>query len=343
MTKKRLSLFLTLVALICLLSFAGSVFAQNTIVDSGGKTVKIPESIEKIIITCYGGATHELTVLGARDRIIAQPDMKRFPILVKMFPEFSNSPQVGSFDNVNIEEILKLEPDVVIGSVAAEKGNKSIEEAGIQVVQVLTGRGNIEALKDEFLMIGNLIHEEARASELVAYWDEKINMVKERVSKIPEDQKIRVYYMLGSTLHTNGGGNWGQSLITAAGGINVAEEIGTVRDIEIEQLIKWNPQAMILSENEGKFIPIQEVLDNPQLKDIDAVKNKKLYLAPIGAFWWDRPSPESVLGIMWLAKSLYPELFADVDLHHETKYFYETYYEHPVSDEEIESFLNPVR
>ena len=60
-------------------------------------------------------------------------------------------------------------------------------------------------------------------------------------------------------LHTNGGSFWGHYLITTAGGINVAEEMGKARDISIEQLLEWDPEVMITSSNEGRFIPVEEV------------------------------------------------------------------------------------
>ncbi len=314
-----------------------------SIEDSAGKTVQVPEQINKIAITCYGGATHELVVLNGKDKIAAQPTVKRFPQLMKMYPEFIDSPEVGSFDNINIEEILKIQPDIVIASMGSPKGNKVIEDAGIPVVQILTGLGDIEKEKKEFLMIGQLIHSEDQAKSLVDYWNQELKMVDDRLSKIPAEKRIRVYYVLGSILHTNGSGQWGQHYITAAGGINVAEKLGMVRDIDIEQLIQWNPEVMILSGNEGKFVPIKDVKDNPQLQNIDAVKNNKLYLAPVGTFWWDRPSPESVLGIIWLAKTLYPDSFSDVDLNKETKYFYKTFYQYEVTDEDISAFLNPTK
>ncbi len=263
--------------------------------------------------------------------------------MIKMYHEFADSPQVGSFDNINIEEILKIQPDIVIASMGSPKGNKVIEDAGISVVQVLTGMGNIEKLKKEFIMIGQLIHQEDQAKKLVDYWDQELNLINERLSTIPVEKRARVYYMLGSTLHTNGSRQWGQFYVTAAGGINVAEEMGDIRDINIEQLIQWNPEVMILSGNEGKFIPINDVKTNPQLQNIEAVKKDKLYLAPVGTFWWDRPSPESILGIIWLAKTLYPDTFSDVDLNKETKDFYKTFYHYDVTDDEINGFLNPTK
>lgn len=314
---------------------------QRTITDMSGKEVKLPDKINKIAVTCYGGASHELIVLNGKDKIAAQPDMKKFPQIIKMIPKYSDSPQVGTFDNVNIEELLKIKPDVVIAGASAQKGNKKIEEAGIPVVTVLTGSGDINSLKKEFKMIGELLNEQKQADKLVSYWDEKLKNIESRVASIPVEKRKKVYYMLGSTLHTNGKDQWGQYLITEAGGINAAESISNVKDISIEQLISWNPDVMILSSNEGKFIPVADVKNNSQLKNINAVKNGQLYLCPVGSFWWDRPSPESILGITWLAKTLYPESFQDIDINKEAKEFYKTFYNYDLSDEEIKGFLNP--
>ncbi len=42
-----------------------------SIEDSAGKTVQVPQQINKIVITCYGGATHELVVLNGKEKIPA--------------------------------------------------------------------------------------------------------------------------------------------------------------------------------------------------------------------------------------------------------------------------------
>lgn len=258
-----------------------------------------------------------------------------------MKPGFSTVTDAGSFDDINVEQIIALQPDVVIASVTSEKGNTKLREAGIPVVTVMTGRGNMSQMRSEFAMIGQLLGNGNQATTLNTYWDAKLALVKERIAAIPADQKKRVYYMLGKTTHTNGGSWWGQEYITAAGGINVAEELGTNRDTSLEQLVKWNPDVIIISSNEGTYIPITDVKNNAQLGSISAVKNNQLYECPVGSFWWDRPSPESPLGILWLAKTLYPEKFADIDLKAETQDFYQTYYGYTLSDAEYEKFQNP--
>jgi iron complex transport system substrate-binding protein len=215
-----------------------------------------------------------------------------------------------------------------------------IENTGIPVITVLTGKATLEKLPLEFEMMGEVLGKEDEASELVSYWNEKLNMIQERVSLIPEDQKKTVYYMLGHTIHTNGGNWWGQEFITAAGGINVAEN-ETLRDINLEELCNWNPDVIIISSNEGSYIPIEDVKNNPQLVSLKAVEDNELYECPIGTFWWDRPSPETPLGIMWLAKTLYPDKFEDVSIENETRSFYNEFYGYNLTDDEIEHIMNP--
>jgi iron complex transport system substrate-binding protein len=71
---------------------------------------------------------------------------------------------------------------------------------------------------------------------------------------------------------------------------------------------------------------------------VRAVRENAVYRCPVGAFWWDRPSPEAILGIMWLAKTLYPSACADVDIKGETDSFFRRFYGYNLSDEEYEAF-----
>jgi iron complex transport system substrate-binding protein len=78
---------------------------------------------------------------------------------------------------------------------------------------------------------------------------------------------------------------------------------------------------------------------NPKLKKLKAVTTGCVYPCPIGAFWWDRPSPEAILGILWLSKKLYPEVLADIDLKDESRIFYREFYGHELTDPEFEEFF----
>lgn len=312
---------------------------SRTITDMAGNTVEVPTNISRIVITCCGGATHEVMVMGGSDNIIAQPSKCIMPQLKVIQPRFETVPDAGSFDNVNVEQILALHPDIVIASVTSEKGNTKIRDSGIPVVSVMTGRGNMSVLKQEFAMIGRILGRESDASVLLSYWDEHLTLFQDRISNIPADQRKTVYYMNGKLGSTDGSGWWGQELIVSAGGINVAESLGTVQETTIEQIIAWNPDVIIISRNKGVFT-VDDVKNNPQLSSINAIKNNHVYVCPTGAFWWDRPSPETPLGILWLAKILYPERYEDIDLKTETQEFYRIFYQYSLNDSEFERFLS---
>ncbi|WP_423232779.1 ABC transporter substrate-binding protein [Aminirod propionatiphilus] len=321
---------------------AGSVPASaKTIVDMAGNEVDVPDKVERILITCYGGATHELTVLGGADLLVGQPSMKPFPLLAGMHPSFKEIPDAGSFNNVNVEEALKLNPDLVIASVTSAQGNRQLAEAGLPVVAVLTGKADVEKIQREFLLVGSLIGREERAQRLVDYWQKVLKLLEERTAPIPREERKRVYYMLGNFLHTNGSDWWGEFLITTAGGINVASELGRGRDINAETLLRWDPDDIIVSGNEGSLLPPAELRDHPQIGTLRAVRENRLHYCPVGAFWWDRPSPEAILGFLWLGKTLYPSRFADVDLTVETKAFFREFYDATLSDEDVQLFFNP--
>jgi len=312
-----------------------------SVMDMGGKSVSVPEKVERILITCYGGVTQELAVLGLADRIVGQPKMDRFPLLISRYPAFGKLPHAGSFNNINVEEALKLQPDMVLASVTAEKGNQQLRDVGLPVVTVLTGRATVETLQKEFLLIGSLTGQEVRARELVDYWQKVLGLLEDRLASLSEGERKRVYYMLGNPLHTNGSAWWGEALIRIAGGVNVASEMGKVRDVDVEQLLRWDPDVLILSSNEGKPVLRKELEKNPRLCNLRALREGEVYYCPIGAFWWDRPSPEAVLGFLWLATTLYPERFSDIDLYEETRAFFDTFYEISLEKEQIGKFFDP--
>lgn len=313
---------------------------RRTVVDMTGRTVTIPNVINRIVITCYGGATQEISVLSGADKIVGQPSMERFPILLKMYPYLVNAPDAGSFDNINVEHILGLKPDIVVASVYSMQGNKKIEAAGIPVVAITTGRADVNRLLKEFKMMGRVLGEERRADALVRYWNDHILSIRKRTAAIPEARKKKVFYTSSALLLTAEKEiGWGHYFITASGGINVSKNVASEGAVNLEQLLLWNPDVIIVRTNKHTPSPVGSIVANPRFGNIKAVAENAVYPCPASTFWWDRPGPEAILGIIWLAKTLYPEVMRDIDLKRETKSFYRTFYGYNLTDTEYEAFF----
>jgi ABC-type Fe3+-hydroxamate transport system substrate-binding protein len=83
--------------------------------------------------------------------------------------------------------------------------------------------------------------------------------------------------------------------------------------INYESLIALRPQCIFVGSSLSTY-GVQEVLNNSQFKALRAVKTGKVYVFPSNIGWWDYPAPQCVLGVLWTAKTLYPELFKDIDV-----------------------------
>ncbi|WP_037372685.1 ABC transporter substrate-binding protein [Anaerovorax odorimutans] len=306
---------------------------KESIIDAEGREVTFPENINKIAITCNGGTTHEVAIFGGADMIVAQPSMEKFPQLLKMYPQFKDVINAGSFDDVNIEQLMETEPDIALVGISSKKGNALIENVGLPTYTMLIGWATIEPLKQEFLNIGKMLNNEKKAKSLVKHWDDTLAELDNTLSEIPQNERKKVYYT-GKVITKANTGDWGRSWIEGSGGIfAVPKDVNG--DISVEQVMEWNPDVIITQGGNGTA----DLLGDSRIQNINAIKNKEVYECPIGGFWWDRPSPESTLGFLWLAKTLYPEYTKDIDLKKETKDFYKEFYEYDLPDDEYESFF----
>ena len=98
----------------------------------------------------------------------------------------------------------------------------------------------------------------------------------------------------------------------------------------------WDPGVILVNEPGVD----NYILTNKQWSPLQAVKNKQVYQLPNGVSRWGHTSsPETPLVILWTAKTLYPDLFADLDLVAETKYFYQEFFGIQLSDTEADQIL----
>lgn len=324
-----------------LLQAAGSAAEEcgAWVADVTGHRLCVPPKIERIIITCYGGASQEIALFMGGDRIVAQPGVGRFPQFTRLFPGLKELPSVGSFADVNLESVMRLRPKIVFAGVTSAAMNAKIEKLGIPVFTLGIGRHSVQTLLEEFLQVGTLLHQEEKAAGLVAFWRERLEMIRSRLAAWPQPRK-RLFYTAGSGKKREGGSWWEDDFISAAGGINVAQEAPPKGAVSAETLSLWNPDVILFPTNKSAASSAESFRKDPRYGHLEAVRQRQVYAAPVGTFWWDRPSPESILGILWLSKLLYPEAMQEVDLKKESRAFYRRFYGYTLSDAEYEGFFS---
>lgn len=212
--------------------------------------------------------------------------------------------------------------------------NKKLEDLHVNIQNVNT---YIESIRS----FGKIINYKNQAEELSNYLEEKLALIQNRLDKIKN--KPRVYYAMGKPLFCIKGERMENQLIETAGGISVAKELDCNgrpgMKISVEQLNELNPDIIFISA----FISnsVEDFYDECIKSgiNVNAVKNKRIYthLAP----GWDFGSPRWILGLMYIANVLHPDIY-DFDVIEEAKQYYKKFYNIDFSLTEINrSFAKP--
>lgn len=233
--------------------------------------------------------------------------------------------------NASVEDIAALQPDLVITkSLNAETYGTPLEQLGIPVVYL--DFETAEQYQRDLATLGQIFNNPAKAEELAAWFQGKVEAVSGVVAGLSEEQKpktLLIYYSEkeGAISFNVPPASWMQTyMVETAGGVPVWMDANPGKGwatVNIEQIAAWNPDIVLIV---SYFKPVNEVVDllkaDEQWKLLDAVKNNKIFGFPTDAYSWDQPDPRWALGLQWAATKLHPDLFTDLDILAEAKAFY---------------------
>jgi iron complex transport system substrate-binding protein len=291
------------IALAIVITVLASVWSRPalcaTFKDALGREIFLERPPQRII-PLAPNLTEILYALGLGDRVVGVTNNCDYP------PGASLKPKVGSYINLNIEQIISLSPDLVIGTV---DGNERIildllEQAKIKVFFV--NPRSVRQVIDTILSLGRLCGAQGNAQILAGTLTKRVDRVLERTAsrKKPlvflQIQLQPIMTVNKNTVHND--------LIRLAGGRNVAaEEPVTYPRISIEEVIEMKPEVILISSMErgGRFEKARQ--DWFRWTSIPAVQNRRVYL--IDSDLIDRPSPRLIDGLEMMARYIHPEAF----------------------------------
>lgn len=302
--------------------------ATTVITDQQGRLVEIPVEVNRVV-TSYGPATNLVFAIGGQEKLVAVPDQTHSnDFLTSVYPEIKNIEEIGSRrEGLNMEAVIASEPDVVI-LFPGNDNETFIQQLTTQKIPVIViNPESTEQILECIEILGTALGKQEQARALITYYEEKLDEVTKRVANIASEQRRKVYLSgSGGILTTTSADMYQHHIIESAGGINVASLLkGGWNQVSAEQLIQFNPD-FIASVQYTRVDVAQEILDNPHFKNIQAISDGEVYLFPSNFGGWDMPEPRSILGIMWLADRLYPELFEDLDILEEIDAFHLNFY-----------------
>jgi len=235
-----------------------------------------------------------------------------------------------------------LKPDVVIVWSTQDAEIKKLEGLQIPVVALSNGAdSNIEEMRSNMRIIGQVLGKEQQAEQLIAYHTDVEKYFQSKAGQIGQD-KPKVLYIRDKALKVAAGKSFNQIMIQLAGGVNAASEVGgSWTQVSMQQILKWNPDIIYLS-NFDPILPddlYNNKIEGQDWRNVAAVKNKKVYKTPLGIYRWDAPNAETPLFLKWMGQKQQPAVFADYDLEKDLKDFYREFFQHDLTAEEIDLIL----
>ena len=345
--KKVIALLLALAAILSLCACGGASAPTQpearstvTVTDMIGREVAVtPGAYSRVVcigagalrMYCYVGDVALLCGVEDIDNPSLAERPKMFdavarPYVLACEDVFAALPSCGvggpNAQSAEAEKILSCAPDIVISEYEdVEKANALQSQLGIPVLTLRTGPNGIfdEAFRQTMTLLGTVFGTEEKAAALLDYIDGQITELSERTADIPEDERPGVYIC--------GLGNWGttnhlytaQSFapFAAANIRNVVTDLGKadIQVIEAEKFVALGEDTDVLIMDAAAVKNIAPLYaEDPAMFDCcRAWREGNVYLQmAYNAYYTNYEL--SLANAWFLAKCVYPDRFADVDM-----------------------------
>ena len=264
---------------------------QSCITDGVGREVMLPADITKIVVT-QPSDVEILYTLGVENMIVGRGSYCDYPAATATIPD------VGSGDTFSIEQVIALNPDVVIMGTMAQSLEQvqALESTGITVIA--TQATDIEGVYTTISLLGDVVGKKTEASALV-------KSMKEGFARIADKAKANADFTAGKTVYfevsplqwglwTAGSNTFMTELAHLCGIENSFIDINGWASISEEQVLARNPDFVVtISTYYGDGpTPIEEIVARTGWNTLQAVTNSTVYNADANII--SRPGPRLV-------------------------------------------------
>jgi iron complex transport system substrate-binding protein len=331
---------------------AGMAHAAGVeVTDLAGRKVTVPEKVERIILG-EGRFLPTLAILDRQDptaRIVGMMgeferlDPASYKRFADRFPKLAKIPRIGraNEDSFSIEQAIAQKPDVAIfgieGHGPASTSKEVIDRlqaAGVAIVFIDFRRDPLGNTVKSMQVLGRVLGREKEASEFLAFYDEQMRRVTDRLAKVKTRPTVFLESRVGlndACCETMAHGMMA-GFLDRAGGDNVAKKIvpGEVGTLNIEYLLTSQPQFYLgtavgavdtVSKMPNRIVlgagvtpevaraSLQRATARTGISSLSAVREGRAF-----AIWHHfYNSPFNVVAVQAIAKYLHPQEFADVD------------------------------
>lgn len=330
----------------------------HKVTDQAGNTVEVPNKITRVVIdqipilSTYmsyfkGSAPYIVGYCGSFKDTITKTVLKDIaPELMK------SSDTVYAQSDLNIEEIMKLNPDVILYNANNASHAQILKESGIPsigfaTVGASTDADPIDRYQQWLELLEDVFNEDGKMNDFKSAGNAIVADVEKRIAAVPQDKRpsaMILWKYSDGVPQVSGNGTFGTFWLKRLGVKDVVvDEAKGFTQVNMEQVYRWDPDILFLDGPGLLSLKTADVLENrvqgTDFSTLSAVKNKRVYDTTLGMWNWFTPNPDAPLVYAWLACKTYPEVFADYPLEQTIKDYYQKWYGYTVTDADMAEML----
>lgn len=265
--------------------------AKASFVDDTGRSISVSKSPLRIV-SLTASNTEIVYALGLGDRLVGSDQDSNYP------PEVAKKPRVGGCAAPDMEHLVALNPDIVLGSTLQTKAIiDQITGYGIPVFVV--NANSVDGVISDVRKVGELLGVKDRADKLAGSLEAEVKAVEASTKGTP---KQKVFVELSADLYTCGKKTFLADMVRRAGGDNLGDR--TDREwpqISLESLVTQNPDVIVLTDS-AAGVTADQVRNREGWRDMAAVKDNRIAIVDQDVTC--RPGPRMGQGLRQLAKAL---------------------------------------
>ncbi|MBF0594956.1 MAG: ABC transporter substrate-binding protein [Candidatus Omnitrophica bacterium] len=211
--------------------------------------------------------TEELYLLSSGDKLVGCTTWCKRPEAA------AHKVKIGNVQEINLEAIVALKPDVVLATVLTDpRSVMKLRRLGIRVVEIPNAK-DFEGLCQVFQLLGEITGRESEARQIIDRAREQVLALKKKMAGLA---RVRVFVQVGANpLVTIGRESFANDLIASAGGENIVTAPGYLQ-YSREQVLAQDPDVMFISSM--GFDGAKEKNNWQQFKSLRAVSGDKVFI-----------------------------------------------------------------
>lgn len=345
--KKMIALLLAAMMLIALVGCtktpnAPDASGTRSFTDSVGRTVEVPNEITKVAIS---GPLAQIVVFAlCPDRLVGIAQKWDKTAEQFLATEYYQLPELGQLyggkGELNLETLLLSGAQVVIdvgepkGSIVEDLDALS-EQTGIPFVHITA---TIGTMGEAYQKLGELLDMPDEAEALTVYCDAQYARITEIAERV---DKANLLYITGDKgLNVIARDSYHAEIIDLLSNnlavVDSPSSKGTGNEVDMESLLLWDPDVILFAPDSV----YASVGSDPLWSELKAIRNGTYYEVPMGPYNWMGfpPSVQRILGMLWMAKLLYPDA-ADYDLYTEVAAYFRLFYHCELSEADYDALV----